>query len=211
MIALVFYTRLRITQHLLPLLERATGLARVINIAGGTKEGTFYPDDIQALNVPLYAIRGHLATLITLGLEALAARSPSVSFIQVFPGAVKTPLFDRIEGIIGVVMRFWIYLAGSWILVPIQESGERNVFLATSAAFPAADRGKDGVGLVEGVNVAKGTNGTAGSGIYSVDYDGTEASESIVDLLAKYREEGMVEEVWAHAQAEFERIVGQTA
>lgn len=178
----------------------------MVNIAGGTKEGTFYPSDIQALNVPLHAIRGHLTTLITLGHEALAARAPSVSFIQVFPGTVKTALFDRMEGVLGFVLRCWVNLAGSWLLVPVQESGERNVFLSTSAAFPAADGGRDGVGLVEGVQVATGTNGTAGSGVYSLDYDGTEAAQGTVDLLAKYREEGMVERVWEHAQTEFGRI-----
>ncbi|RJE19551.1 hypothetical protein PHISCL_08106, partial [Aspergillus sclerotialis] len=74
--ALTFYTRLRITQRLLPLLQNSTSLSRVINIAGGTKEGTLYADDFQALTIPFYAIRGHLATLITLGHEALAARAP---------------------------------------------------------------------------------------------------------------------------------------
>lgn len=206
MTALSFYSRLRISQLLLSLVERATGLKRVINIAGGTKEGTFYPTDMQALTVPLYAIRGHLTTLITLGHEALAARARSVSFIQVSPGAVKTALFDRMSGVVGFVMRCWVNLAGSWLLVPIQESGERNVFLSTSAAFPATDGGEDGVGLVDGVDVAKGTDGTVGSGVYSLDYDGTEAGQSVTDLLAKYREEGMVERVWEHAQAEFERI-----
>lgn len=204
--ALGFYTRLRITQLLLPLLACATGISRVINIAGGTKEGTLYPTDMQALTVPLYAIRGHLTTLITLSHEALATRAPSVSFIQVFPGAVKTALFDRMSGWVGFVMRNLMNLAGNWFLVPIQESGERNVFLSTSAAFPAAEEGNDGIRVVDGVHVAKGTDGTVGSGVYSLDYDGTEAGQSVMDLLGEYREERMVERVWEHAQAEFERI-----
>lgn len=206
--ALGFYTRLRITQLLLPLLKRSTGhLSRVINIAGGTKEDTLYPSDMQALTTPLYAIRGHITTLITLGHEALAARAPGVSFLQVFPGAVQTALFDRIPGPVGLVMRCFVALAGRWVLVPVQESGERNVFLATSGAFPGRDGGeRDGIELVEGLSVAKGVDGKPGSGVYSLDYDGAEAGQSIMNLLEGYRKEGMVERVWEHAQAEFERI-----
>lgn len=206
--ALAFYTRLRITQLLLPLLKRSTSLSRVINIAGGTKEGTLYPSDMQALTTPLYAIRGHLTTLITLGHEALAARAPGVSFLQVFPGAVQTALFDRMPAPVGLVMRCFIALAGRWVLVPVQESGERNVFLATSAAFPGRDDGgeRDRIGLVEGLSVAKGVDGKPGSGVYSLDYDGAEAGQGVMDLLEGYRKEGMVERVWEHAQAEFERI-----
>lgn len=207
--ALTVYSRFCITLLLLPLLQRSTHLSRVVNIAGGCKEGSIYPSDFQALAVPLYAIRGHLATLISLNHEALAARAPDVSFIQVFPGAVKTALFDRMSGLLRVVMRAFINLTGKWLSVPIQESGERNVFFSTSAGFPARDgAGKDGVSLVEGVGVTRGTDGKIGSGVYSVDYDGTEAGQKVIDLLERYRTEGMVERVGKHVQAEIERITG---
>ena len=61
---------------------------------------------------------------------------------------------------------------------------------------------------MEGVSVARGTDGKVGSGTYSVDYDVTEAGKRVIDLLEKYRTEGMVEIVWKHLQAEMERITG---
>lgn len=97
---------------------------------------------MQALATPLCAIRGHLTTLIILGHEALASRAPGVSFLQVSPGAVQTALFDRVPGPVGLMMRCFIALAGRWVLVQVQESGERNVFLATSGAFPGRDGGE---------------------------------------------------------------------
>lgn len=97
---------------------------------------------MQALAIPLCAIRGHLTTLIILGHEALASRAPGVSFLQVSPGAVQTALFDRVPGPVGFMMRCFIALAGRWVLVQVQESGERNVFLATSGAFPGRDGGE---------------------------------------------------------------------
>jgi len=59
---------------------------------------------------------------------------------------------------------------------------------------------------VESLSVAKGVDGKPGSGVYSLDYDGSEAGQSVMDLLGGYRKEGIVDRVWEHAQAEFERI-----
>lgn len=94
--------------------------------------------------------------------------------------------------------------------VPIRESGERNVFFATSGAFPGRGDGgaAKGVGLVEGVSVARGVDGRVGGGVYSVGYDGMGAGDGVVGLLEGYRREGMVERVWEHAVGEFERITG---
>lgn len=178
-----------------------------MSIAGGATEGYFYPSDMQALNVPFYAIRGHLSTLITLGHEALAARAPGVSFMQVFPGAVRTPIFDQMPGVFGVLMRCFVAVAPRWFFVPIGESGERNVFFATSGAYPAREgNGRDGLQLGEEVDIARSVDGDTGSGVYSTNYDGTEAGQSIMDLLEQYRKEGMVQRVWEHAQEVFGRI-----
>lgn len=91
--------------RLLPLLTHAKSLSRVVDIAGGGHEGKIDPTDFQALNLSLLSLRGHLATLTTFGLESLAIRAPSVSFIQIFPGVVVTPFFDHFAGVLGVAMR----------------------------------------------------------------------------------------------------------
>lgn len=91
--------------------------------------------------------------------------------------------------------------------MPIEESGERNVFFATSGAYPAREgNGRNGLQLGEELDIARSVDGDTGSGVYSIDYDGTEAGQSIMDLLEQYRKEGMVQRVWEHAQEVFRRI-----
>lgn len=193
---------------MLPLLERATSLRRVVNIAAGAKEGHLFPDDWQALNMPLSSLRGHLGSLTTLSLEALAKRTPTVGFVHVFPGLVLTGLFDHIPGILGRFMRCWFWAIGPWMAVPIDESGKRNVFLSTSAAYPAREGdGANGVSLPDGVSVTRGSDGVNGSGVYSIDYDGTEGSKATLTLLDQYRKDGMIEKVWEHLQDTFKIIV----
>ena len=129
-----------------------------------------------------------------------------------FPGAVNTSLFGRIDGILGVVLRAYIYFLGRWICVPIEESGERHLYLATSARFPPASAGSDGGSGVpegDGIDVAQGTTGEVGSGVYSVQWDGASASPTVHKLLAGYRDKGMVEEIWQHTESEFKRITEQ--
>ena len=146
--------------------------------------------------------------MITLIQEHFATEAPDVSFVHVFPGAVKTPLFDNVPGLLGFVARAMVALTsllfGSWLWIQVKESGERSVFISTSQAFPAKeDRKSVGVPLVEGLGVRKGVNGEIGSGRYSVDYDGTELKKKTQVLLADYAKKGMVEKVWDHVQDEF--------
>lgn len=53
-----------------------------------------------------------------------------------------------------------------------------------------------------------GTDGKKSSGVYSVDWDGESASGDVLELLAEYREKGMVDKVWQHLEEEFARISG---
>jgi hypothetical protein len=102
---------------------------------------------------------------------------------------------------------------GPLIYIPNQESGERHLFLATSARYPARTGGNTvpGVPLAGGVAVARGTDGKSGSGVYSVDWDGESAGPKVEELLAKFRKEGMVEKVWKHTEEEYKRITGLEA
>ena len=105
-----------------------------------------------------------------------------------------------------MLMRAWVFVVGYWKAVPV-ECGERHLFLATSARFqPRNFDGDGGVPVSEGVEVARGTNGEVGSGVYSVGWDGTSASGTVEELLAGYRDKGMVEDIWRHAESEFDRI-----
>lgn len=115
---------------------------------------------------------------------------------------------QRLQGVVGVLLRALLCVAGRWIAVPVVESGERHLFLATSERFRALEGG-DGDGS-NGVRwegeVARGTTGALGSGVYSVGWDGESASAGVEKLLAGYREEGMVEAIQKHVEGEFKRI-----
>ncbi len=170
------------------------------------------PSDFQALRVPLAAIRGHVSTLITLGLESVAKTAPDVSFIHDYPGTVRTALAGRMEGILGGLTRLYFLIAGYWVCVPIEECGERHLYLATSARYPPAgvdNGGGSGVPLGDGVELARGTTGAVGNGIYSVGWDGMSASPAVEKLLAEYRDARLVEEIQRHAESEFDRITQQ--
>ena len=123
-----------------------------------------------------------------------------------YPGTVKTALLSRAEGVSGVLRRMYVSILGRWICVPVEESGERHLYLATSARFPPVRGGSAAVRLGAGVGVALGTTGETGSGVYSVGWDCESTSRAVRELLAGLREKGMVEEVWRHTEGEFNRI-----
>ncbi len=97
--------------------------------------------------------------------------------------------------------------------VPTVEVGDRHVFLATSAKYPAGESGDmaAGVPLVGGVRVARGITGEVGAGVYSVDAQGESADVRVEELLAQFRKEGLVEEVWKRIVDELVRITGREA
>jgi hypothetical protein len=93
------------------------------------------------------------------------------------------------------------------IFVPLEESGERHCYLATNARFPAKEGGADGVRLSEGDEVAVGVDGESGSGMYSVGKECETGGDDVRELLARLKEQGMVENIWSHTQEEFKRII----
>lgn len=204
--ALTYYSRLRFIVNLLPLIQKAPSLRRIVTVAGGGLEGPLDRTDFPALRVPLLKIRKHLTTLISLGLEAVARTAPEVSFIHDYPGTVNTPLMSNAKGLKGVLIRTYIYLLGRWVCVPVDESGERHLYLATSARFPPHNGEAAGVELSDEVRVALGTTRKIGSGVYSVSWDCESASDAVCELLAGLREKGMVDEIWQHTEGEFKRV-----
>jgi hypothetical protein len=173
-----------------------------VHVAGGSYESTLYPDDFPALKVPTNLIRGHLTTMITLTLEVVASAAPEVGFVHDFPGIVRTPLFDRMEGFRGVFMRFWLWVL-EWLgmTIGVEECGERHLWFATQPRFKGS--GEELVG-----ESVKGCDGVLGSGVYSMTWDGECASEDGMKVLAAYRAEGMAEKIMDHATGEFNRILG---
>ncbi|KIM96715.1 hypothetical protein OIDMADRAFT_131744, partial [Oidiodendron maius Zn] len=177
--SLNYYARIRFFSNLLPLLQNSPSLRRIVTVGGGGMEGPLGATDFPALRVPLPKLRGHLCTLITLGLESVSKMAPEISFVHDSPGSVS---------------------------VPIEECGKRHLYLATSARYPPGEGESTAVRLGDNVEVATGSNGEVGSGVYSVGSNCESASSEVRELLAGLREKGMVEDVWRHTELEFKRI-----
>ncbi|KAL4986568.1 hypothetical protein BDW68DRAFT_163043 [Aspergillus falconensis] len=200
--ALTHYSRLRFTTMLIPLLQRASFLRRVVTVGAAGFEGPIDTSDFEALGVPAGQVRGHVATLMTLGMEAVARHAPSVAFIHDYPGTVDTPLTRRVMFGTGSAPVGWM---------DPTESGERHVYLLTSVRYPGREKDAtlaqlDGDGDVPNPEVARGTNGEVGSGVYAVGLDGECVSAETLGFVDALRKDGMVDLLWEHTVGEFERI-----
>lgn len=150
----------------------------------------------QGWDFDLMKNQGHTASITTLALEGHQKTFPEVSYVHNFPGAVESGIA---RGSIGFLMRFLktiFALLGPLVHIPLEEAGQRHLFLCTSARFSAGpDDAASGVPLVDGLDHARGTNGRAGSGVYSIDANGESASPKVERLLADLREKGLVDQI----------------
>ncbi|KAL0466309.1 hypothetical protein QR685DRAFT_557266 [Neurospora intermedia] len=161
--AVSFYARIRFIVNLLPELQKATSLRRVVSVLNGTKEGHIDTGDFQFRRLAMIQARGHSASMMTLAFESLALEAPDVSFVHTFPGLVRTKLGQDTNRAAITVLRGVFKVIGPLCTIPVAEAGERQLFMATSAKFPARE-GRDieetsGVGL--GLELVGGTNGNS--------------------------------------------------
>lgn len=209
-IALAHYARLRFVSKLLPQLQAATSLKRVVSVFAATKEGPFDITDVEADKVSFSKMRGHGASMVTLGMESFARQAPDVSFIHDFPGPVKGGAAREMKGVVGFLVRniFGLLdpLLRAFWYIPNEESGDFQVFFSTSASYPARSFGTstDGVPLSNGIAVVNGVDGEAGSGMYSIDEKGETGDTR---ELQKLRDEGLVDKVRQQVETEWARIL----
>lgn len=108
-------------------------------------------------------------------------------------------------------MRSLAAIVGPMFNIPLEESGQRHVYLCTSARYPAkTDEKASAVPLGSEILIAKGTDGLVGSGVYTVDEHCESGDENVDALLAGLRKDGLTEKVWQNAEDEFVRITGKT-
>lgn len=204
-------SRILFTLNLLPALQKANSLKRVVSVFAGGFEGPFNDRDWAeyASRNPMKA-RPHVASMITMAHNAMAQRAPDVTFIHNYPGGVKTNF--------GSDLAAWtIPLRGLFSLIsPIflkyissDECGKRQVYGATSARFPPAKGGAIGISLGGGIPVARGADGLSGSGSYTINFDGEDVSPKVYEHLAKARVDGAEERLWAHILGEIKEITGR--
>ncbi|KAF9887243.1 hypothetical protein FE257_010371 [Aspergillus nanangensis] len=205
--SLRFYSRMRFIYNLLPLLRASHTPARVVTVLAGGQEGKISEDNLDLQKAWSFgAAASYAATMNSLAVEYLASENPTISFAHVFPGIVRTPLMKTTLGsVAGSIAGF---LSRPFSSSP-EESGERNLFISTSAAYPPAepvDPAKVGVPLGDGVKTVAASNGKVGGGAYLLHYDGTDVTNKT--LMGEYRQKEFPRKVWDHTLATFKKALG---
>ena len=208
---LPFTSRILFALSLLPALQKASGLKRVVSVFAAGYEGPF-SEKYWAEYVtkqPLKA-RGHLASMITMAHNVMARMAPDVSFIHNYPGAVNTGFGKDAKGLM-VVARTMLTLVGPLLLKyrSPDESSILQLYGATSAAFPPATGSATGVPLGEHVPVSVGTDGKPGSGSYNINANCERVSRGIEKHLTQAKADGVEERLWAHVLEEIKQVTGK--
>ncbi|KAK4561531.1 hypothetical protein LTR86_004849 [Recurvomyces mirabilis] len=223
-IALAIYSRFRFITNLLPLLNRATALCRVVSVFLGGREGPIDVNDLDfqdGLSKPI-KFRNQALSMMTLSMEVLAEQNPGVGFIHTAPGSVnadgsraRSGIF-REPGLINGTLRCfsWLALMLGYNLTP-EEAGDRHLYYATSARYPSKASEKSDVKVVpmgEEVEVSEGTDQVVGSGVYTPGPDGESwATDKVKGCLARMREGYVPAKVWEYIEGEFVRITGRAS
>ncbi|KAN0090007.1 hypothetical protein V8E51_018586 [Hyaloscypha variabilis] len=204
--SLKHHSRARFILSLLPLLQAAPSIRRVISILSGTKEGPINLEDFQAWKAEnVLKQRGHSSAIMTLLMLHFAQQAPTVSFIHDYPGFVKSGIARGTKGLLWGFMAL-SNLLGPFVQIPEKESGARHVFLATSERYKAKEGVEGAVPLGGGVGIARGNDGVEGSGVYSIDQVNDSAGPAVEVLLEKLKEEGYVEKIWGIIEEDYEKI-----
>ncbi|PYI09558.1 NAD(P)-binding protein [Aspergillus sclerotiicarbonarius CBS 121057] len=201
-----YYSRMRFVHNLLPLLSASQGPARVVSILAAGQEGSVEEDNFDLTKSWTFMKSNtYAATLNSLALEHLATANPTVSFIHAFPGVVRSPLMKSTFGnLAGSVLS----ILSHPISMKLEESGERNLFISTSAAYPSAapkDPSRLGVPLGGGVQTAVASTGKVGGGSYILGSDGGNATRE--KLMDDYRAKDFPNKVWSHTLETFKRVL----
>ncbi|KAL6239484.1 hypothetical protein BDW75DRAFT_198301 [Aspergillus navahoensis] len=229
-----YYARMRFVNQLLPLLTAAANLSsgsrpglgprsrepqlglslsRVVSVLdplvsvrpSGFGSALLDYEDLSLEHSFTFKKCGHHASLMNnFYLEGMAQRHGNTSFIHAYPSGVDTGILRGLPG--GRVTRDFLRVLLRPFMVPIEESGERHLFAATSGRFPGAAqgiRGDDTRGEADG-DVALGSDGRQGSGCYWVNWDGEVFPEQ--GRITQRREEGAVERVVEHTEAVLRRV-----
>ncbi|KAK4163339.1 3-keto-steroid reductase [Cladorrhinum sp. PSN259] len=233
--AVTYYSRIRFISNLLPLLQRATSLRRVVTVFNNRSSDpkTSASTLIQPQNIPSGPkplLTQQSSAIMTLALESLALEAPDVTFIHSFPSpftpatsATTTTPTKSIKKSSMKSSPLDLQPQPPVNPIPIIEAGERQLFVATSARYPAKKGGDvrltAGVGIesedeAEWISVARGTDGLEGSGVYLVGPKGCEGGYESGNwgtapmVLKELREKDMVRRLWLHTVAEFTRVTG---
>ncbi|MCJ1299225.1 hypothetical protein MMC08_002017 [Hypocenomyce scalaris] len=205
-----YYARLYFTDLLLPLLQAAAAkgqLARVVSVIAAGREGPIALDDLELRhNFSLNTCMKHSIVMTDFAFEELAKKEENkgVSFVHAFPGWVKTGFGKDAGALVKIGVKVLYTLLGPWFTGP-EESGERHLYVASSAAYGPREGEGDtkGVRLGEGEEIARGSDGVGGSGAYLVG----ETCQVVGNekVLEELRAQGAGGKIWEHTLEVFER------
>ena len=201
-----YYARMRFTQQLLPLLQAASPqLSRVVSVLSPGEESltSFHLDDLGLKNnFSLRTAACHAIIMTDFAFEEMAKQHPTTSFVHAYPGIVKTGFNKEAGFVIKTAANAAYVLLAPW-KVNIQESGERHLYAATSAAYPAKSGNEGGVDMGN-EKVMKGSTGEIGSGAYLIGSDGElRANEK---ALKELRSKGAGQQIWEQTIHTFDTV-----
>lgn len=195
-----YYSHIVFITGFLPQLRAAAqslSSARVVNVLAAGKESTsLFLDDLTLkhpgrFNIPTYA--DHAATMVTLTLKRIAEarENKDVVFIHSHPGLVSTDLFMKSwAGKLDPSKAAPAPPPGTFVELTPEESGERCLYLITSAEF-----GGNGVpvqGRQAALTLAHGVRGS----LFSIDDKFAVLQQD--DLLAELENMGAPQKIWDH-------------
>ncbi|KAI4182845.1 MAG: hypothetical protein LQ346_006469 [Caloplaca aetnensis] len=218
-LSLRYYSRLRTVHNLLPLLSRAPN-PRIVSVLAAGREAKINLSDLELKHkFGVLACANHANTMTSLVFEHLAHQHPTVSFVHVYPGYVKTKIFQ--SGFSWPVAYLFKYILQPLIFffeIPVLDVGDRQVFHITSARYPPLSSSQTtstakpstdtGAPLPAGIEIAMGSDGNRGSGAYLMTADSEAAPTGTGKLMRGYREEGVPEKVWRHTEEIFASVRG---
>ena len=205
---LATHSRACFMSGLLPLVQKATGLRRVVSVGAGTYEGPIDFDNFNCIGFPLLKQRDQVASIQTLFMEEMRRQAPGVSFIHTVPGVVKTGITREATGLGMSIIIGISNLLSPFIATSSYETGERHVFAATNAIYSPDPKTSPLQGVQSGgLEVARGTNGKNCSGMYTVNHKG-ETSMAKAQLLEQFRKDGTAHKVWDVMDKDVKRITG---
>jgi NAD(P)-dependent dehydrogenase (short-subunit alcohol dehydrogenase family) len=187
---LSYYSRIRLTQNLLPLL-RQSPRPRVLSVLNGGKEKAMLEDDLGLeQHWSSGNLMGHTVTMTSLAFEYLTEDESNkrITFLHAAPGLVNTDIYSKLiapesSGIAwkmtlpllkGLLSVLWFCLA-----ISVEESGERQAYNLTSDGF--------------------------GPGALRIDQSNELISTK--GVLEEYIERGWQEKVWEHTVRVFEKAL----
>ncbi|KAE8165479.1 hypothetical protein BDV40DRAFT_309236 [Aspergillus tamarii] len=194
MFALNFYSRLRFTENMLPLLrESAKGinkesnngqpsrLASVVSVLGAGRERAIdMSDPSLKYKYSQGASTQHATTMTTLAFARLAAdhNNAGIAFFHTRPGMVKTNGDRELGTPFRALLWAFTKVFGAWT-VPVQDAGERGLWAASNGSFHSGQ-------------------------LHLISENSEQLSNSKV--LKRLKEDGSSSKIWAHTRDVFQAI-----